>query len=191
MPESTRQIAARSLPIAWCQLSVAHIAIYHRSRENRDMMAHSAFTRASQPEGFLVERVMWPGEDPRRMVRIHHKFIVIDAETASPIIFTSSANMSNNALYNNDENLLEISNSPRLAAIYLAEFLRLYEHYRARIAFERFASGQQETFKLTPDARWARKYYVPGAPESKDGRDIGGQVGVLGGLGQCCGRGLH
>ena len=62
---------------------------------------------------------------------------------------------------------LEISNSPRLAAIYLAEFLRLYEHYRARIAFERFAGGQQETFKLTPDARWARKYYVPGAPESK------------------------
>ena len=72
--------------------------------------------------------------------------------------------MSNNALYNNDENLLEISNSPRLAAIYLAEFLRLYEHYRARIAFERFANGQQETFKLTPDARWARKYGRPWSP---------------------------
>jgi hypothetical protein len=37
----------------------------------------------------------------------------------------------------NDENLLEITESPRLAGIYLAEFLRLYEHYRARMAFDR------------------------------------------------------
>jgi hypothetical protein len=35
-----------------------------------------------KPEGFLVEGGLWPGEDPRQMVRIHHKFIVIDAEVS-------------------------------------------------------------------------------------------------------------
>jgi glycogen operon protein len=51
--------------------------------------------------------------------------LVIDAETDSPTIFSGSANMSGHALYRNDENLLEITECPRLAAIYLAEFLVL------------------------------------------------------------------
>ena len=45
--------------------------------------------------------------------------------------------MSGNSVFNNDENLLEIKGS-RLACIYLAEFLRLYEHYRARAGFIEF-----------------------------------------------------
>jgi phosphatidylserine/phosphatidylglycerophosphate/cardiolipin synthase-like enzyme len=61
---------------------------------------------------------------------VHHKFIVINAEGDDPAIFTGSANMSNNAQYNNDENLLQIKGSKELAACYLAEFLRLYEQYR-------------------------------------------------------------
>jgi phosphatidylserine/phosphatidylglycerophosphate/cardiolipin synthase-like enzyme len=62
---------------------------------------------------------------------VHHKFIVIDAEGANPVVYTGSANMSRNSEQYNDENLLEIRDA-RIAAIYLAEFLRLYEHYRAR-----------------------------------------------------------
>jgi phospholipase D-like protein len=65
-------------------------------------------------------------------VHIHHKFIVIDAATATPTIYTGSANMSNNSVHRNDENLLEITGSPSLAQAYFAEFMRLYEHYRAR-----------------------------------------------------------
>ena len=59
-----------------------------------------------------------------------------------------------------------------MAKAYLAEFLRLYEHYRARLAFVR-AQEQgpaQTTFKLTPNASWAKKYFTPGRPEEKSRR---------------------
>ena len=65
-------------------------------------------------------------------VHIHHKFIIIDADTDSPTIYTGSANLSENSTHQNDENLLEITGSPELAQTYLAEFMRIYEHYRAR-----------------------------------------------------------
>jgi len=43
------------------------------------------------------------------MVRVHHKFVVIDGETDKPIVYTGSANFSGNALHHNDENLIEIT----------------------------------------------------------------------------------
>ncbi|MGB8892817.1 MAG: phospholipase D-like domain-containing protein [Pseudolabrys sp.] len=100
-------------------------------------------------------------------VFIHHKFVVIDAETKSPTIFTGSANMSGNALYRNDENLLEITECPRLAAIYLAEFMRLYEHYRARATWNRYIRGRVRTYTLSRDARWTGKAYKKGTPERR------------------------
>ena len=104
-------------------------------------------------------------------VIVHHKFVVIDAETDSPVIYTGSANMSGNSVFNNDENLLEIKGSPRLAQIYLAEFLRLYEHYRARARFIKFKLSHQPAaqagFSLRPDRSWADKHFAPGSPEFK------------------------
>ena len=66
------------------------------------------------------------------------------------------------SLHHNDENLLEITKCPRIAGMYMAEFLRLYEHYRARIK-----SKDIKTFKLTPDYGWSRKYFKAGSPETK------------------------
>ena len=60
------------------------------------------------------------------------KFIIIDADTDQPTIYTGSANLSKNSTNHNDENLLEITGSTALARTYLAEFMRIYEHYRAR-----------------------------------------------------------
>jgi PLD-like domain len=143
------------------------LELYHRSRDHRDVAGKSVFAGDAVPFGFSPELKLLPGENQLRAIRIHHKFIVVDAETEQPILYTGSANLSNNSLYNNDENLLEVVGSRQLADAYLAEFLRLYEHYRARIAFNRFQAGDQSTFKLTPDARWARKYYRQGSPEYK------------------------
>jgi phosphatidylserine/phosphatidylglycerophosphate/cardiolipin synthase-like enzyme len=128
--------------------------LFHRSRKDRKEVAFDYFGHEGvpAPEGFLPEfsTIDTSAYDlsankktsksktgktaklkPIPAVHIHHKFIVIDAETDDPTIYTGSANMSNNSTYNNDENLLEIKNS-RLAKIYLAEFMRLYEHYRTR-----------------------------------------------------------
>ena len=93
---------------------------------------------------------------------IHHKFIVIDAEGANPVVYTKPANMSRNSEQYNDENLLEIRDQ-RIAAIYLAEFLRLYEHYRARaLAINAKqhgtdgGTGAHARLALAPDSSWAK-----------------------------------
>ena len=82
--------------------------------------------------------------------------------------------MSGNSVFNNDENLLEIKGSPRLARIYLAEFLRLYEHYRARARFIEFRQRGGGTMtpsefglSLLKDRSLANKHYTAGTPEFK------------------------
>ena len=152
----------------------AKVAIMNRAKEDDDIVGFSGFKRADTPTDFLPERILWPGEDPKIMVRVHHKFVVVDAEGDNPLVFTGSANFSGNSLHNNDENLLEISECPRLAGMYLAEFLRLFEHYRARMAFERRASGDSDAFKLTSDNSWSKKYYKEGSPECKARKEMAG-----------------
>ncbi len=98
---------------------------------------------------------------------------VLDAEGATPIVCTGSANMSRNSEQYNDENLLEFRDA-RIAAIYLAEFLPRYEHYRARararalsIETKRRGAGTQRQLALAPDSSWAKKYYLAGSVEEK------------------------
>ena len=104
-------------------------------------------------------------------MHIHHKFIVIDGNTDDPTIYTGSANLSNNSTHRNDENLLEIKGNPDLARTYVAEFMRLYEHYRARARFIRFKLSNQPAsqagFALRPNRTWADKHYTAGSPEFK------------------------
>lgn len=152
---------------------LASLEIYHRSKDKKDVIGAEFFSAEDVPEGFEPEINIFPGEKPPDYppVIIHHKFIVIDAETESPVIYTGSANMSGNSVFNNDENLLEIKGSPRLAQIYLAEFLRLYEHYRARARFidyrRKGGSASASGLELQKDRKWADKHYTPGTPEYK------------------------
>ncbi|GAC1304556.1 MAG: phospholipase D-like domain-containing protein [Vulcanimicrobiaceae bacterium] len=165
--------------------------IYDRARKAADVrtidvVGHDAFAKYV-PTGFAHETSSLaprPGAPPGQRgggippVFVHHKFIVIDAETDRPIIFTGSANMSNNSSFNNDENVLQIVGDSRLAAIYLAEFMRLFEHYRARFAYEQRtgvalsasatsarkapAVADPAAFTLTPDSRWSDDWYAAG-----------------------------
>ncbi|KWO51103.1 phospholipase D-like domain-containing protein [Burkholderia territorii] len=161
------QHAGQSLDAA----TLANLELYHRQRDRRDVIDAAYFSPATVPKGFEPELRLFPGEPAPAYppVVIHHKFIVIDAEGANPIVYTGSANMSRNSEQYNDENLLEIRDA-RIAAIYLAEFLRLYEHYRARalsIETKRHGAGAQRQLALAPDSSWAKKYYVAGSPEEK------------------------
>ncbi|VWB95767.1 phospholipase [Burkholderia lata] len=155
--------------------TLANLELYHRSRDNHDVIDAAYFSPATVPQGFEPELRLFPGEPVPAFppVVIHHKFIVIDAEGANPVVYTGSANMSRNSEQYNDENLLEIRDQ-RIAAIYLAEFLRLYEHYRARAltihAKQRgtdAGTGAHARLALAPDSSWAKKYYVAGSPEAK------------------------
>ena len=138
------------------------------------MIGAEFFSAALTPAGFQTEINVFPGENAPSYppVLVHRKFIVIDAEADAPIIYTGSANMSGNSVFRNDENLLEIKGSARLAQLYLAEFLGLYEHcYRARARFiEWKRSGQapeDAAFALRPNRDWADRHYTAGAPEYK------------------------
>jgi phosphatidylserine/phosphatidylglycerophosphate/cardiolipin synthase-like enzyme len=106
------------------------VAIYDRNKDPKQLEVggHEVFGKGSTPMGFSWEDSTL-GKSGAYPVYIHHKFVVIDAETANPVIYTGSANMSVNSVFYNDENLLEITSCPRLAEIYLAEFMRLFEHY--------------------------------------------------------------
>ena len=149
--------------------ALANLALYHRSRANRDVIDAAYFSPATTPAGFEPELRLFPGEKapPYAPVIVHHKFIVIDAEGDEPIVYTGSANMSSNSEHDNDENLLEIRDR-RIAGIYLAEFLRLYEHYRAHaIGIGEQRAAHVARLKLQPGRQWADKYYRPGSPEAK------------------------
>lgn len=143
----------------------AQIAILNQAEKDHDVAGFAGFPAGDTPTGFAPERILWPGENPKIMVRVHHKFVVVDAEGDHPVVYTGSANFSGNSLHGNDENLLEITNCPRLAGMYMAEFLRLYEHYRARMAFDRRAAGDPNTFTLAANNSWTTLYYTPGRPE--------------------------
>jgi len=170
------------------------VTLYNRSRKDKKVLAYNYFRPGSTPTGFLpefstIDTSAWSTNAPPKAasgekgggappaVHIHHKFLVIDADTDSPTIYTGSANMSNNSLHNNDENLLEITKAPGLAGAYYAEFIRLYEHYRARALWNiahpsapgKTAVGPKApppAFVLkTSREAWAKKAYTPGTPE--------------------------
>jgi phosphatidylserine/phosphatidylglycerophosphate/cardiolipin synthase-like enzyme len=169
------------------------IDIYNRSRRDQLTIAYDYFRPGMTPAGFLPElsavdmtarSTLGPAKPsgkrkrPPPAVHIHHKFIVIDADTDAPTIFTGSANLSKNSTNFNDENLLEITGSPALAQTYFAEFMRLYEHYRSRAIWDQthrrvgpkkrgpLPQKTQDTFTLkTKRDAWVRRAYQRGTPE--------------------------
>ena len=132
-------------PRAPSEATTVKVQLFNRSRKDKKVLAYSYFRPGDTPAGFLPEfstvdlssrSTLPPPKSGKKggppAVHIHHKFIIIDADTDQPTIYTGSANLSKNSTNHNDENLLEITGSTALARTYLAEFMRIYEHYRAR-----------------------------------------------------------
>lgn len=135
------------------------VEVFHRSREDMKVVDYQRFASGEQPEGFLPEAYTIdtssfstnPPPKPKKgkksagppPVHIHHKFILIDGDTSTPVLFTGSANMSDNSTHNNDENLLHIVGNRQLSQAYLAEFMRLYEHYHARAEWDYKQEGKK------------------------------------------------
>jgi phosphatidylserine/phosphatidylglycerophosphate/cardiolipin synthase-like enzyme len=169
------------------------VTLFNRSRTDKKVLTYSYFRPGKTPASFLPElsavdfssrSTLPPPQGGAKKgppaIHIHHKFIIVDAETRKPTIFTGSANLSANSTNHNDENLLEITGSTALAQTYLAEFLRLYEHYRAR-ALWNLAHPSRKTREMLPPAvvremaaaftlrrtrdAWVKGAYKSGTPE--------------------------
>lgn len=181
------------------------VTLFNRSRKDKKVLAYSFFRPGATPAEFLPElssvdlssesTLPPPKAGPKKRgppaVHIHHKFIVIDADTDDPTIYTGSANLSNNSTHKNDENLLEIKGNPQLARTYLAEFMRLYGHYRARALWNLAHGGGAKrgrkkrsksadsrvadafTLKRSRDA-WAKGAYTPGTPDFRARTQLAG-----------------
>jgi phosphatidylserine/phosphatidylglycerophosphate/cardiolipin synthase-like enzyme len=63
---------------------------------------------------------------------VHTKFMLLDPLSWDPIVITGSANFSKASTTNNDENMLVIRGSTRVADVYLTEFMRLFNHFEFR-----------------------------------------------------------
>jgi len=138
------------------------------------------------PQGWLAELNALPsakkqtaGSFDFSTIHVHHKFVLIDGETNHPILFTGSANLSKNSSTRNDENTLWITGHTPLAQTYLAEFMRLFEHYRSRPT-KRAGRGKDMAGKTTrPPLRldatgqkWWPKYFKP-SPSATARRSFG------------------
>ena len=97
---------------------------------------------------------------------IHCKFLLMDPLGADPIVVTGSANFSDASTNDNDENMLLIRGSKRVADIYFTEFNRLFNHYYFRSVVEATAKARQAgepppkdgSLELTEDDTWLKKY---------------------------------
>jgi hypothetical protein len=66
-------------------------------------------------------------------------------DTDSPTIYTGSPNFSKASEQSNDENVLEIKGNAALGHAYVAEFMRLYNHYRARAIWNEYHESGKKT----------------------------------------------
>jgi phosphatidylserine/phosphatidylglycerophosphate/cardiolipin synthase-like enzyme len=160
--------------------------IFHRSRQQEDTLPYSAFGTTA-PRGFLPElRAIdtsqydcsvkkGRGRQPPP-IHVHHKFIVVDGDTDAPTIYTGSPNFSAASEHSNDENVLEIKGNTAVAGVYVAEFFRLYNHYRARAIWARTHEPSHVSKKKTSDEQdplvlkktrdgWVKLAYREGSKE--------------------------
>jgi phosphatidylserine/phosphatidylglycerophosphate/cardiolipin synthase-like enzyme len=89
---------------------------------------------------------------------IHTKVLLVDPFGKNPLLISGSANFSDNSTRRNDENMLIIRGDTRVVDIYVTEFMRLFDHFRARTFGQ---TPSEETHYLTPDDKWTNPYFNP------------------------------
>lgn len=92
---------------------------------------------------------------------IHDKFLLVDPLGDDPVVVTGSANFSPASQSANDENMLVIRGSTRVADIYFGEFMRIFDHLYSRYVVAKImAAGTND-----PDAGYLKDTaaeWVPG-----------------------------
>jgi phosphatidylserine/phosphatidylglycerophosphate/cardiolipin synthase-like enzyme len=116
---------------------------------------------------------------------IHTKYLIVDPLTDDPTVVTGSANFSKPSTVDNDENMLVIRGSTRVADIYLTEFMRLFTHMRFRSAVVGSSKEARAPDPAEPDVssrkhlheddKWVTDFYVPAdSPKARERRLFSG-----------------
>ena len=121
-------------------------------------------THTKLEEWFVDEELARPANNGH-VFFVHSKFLIIDALSADPLVCSGSANFSTGSLISNDENMLLIRGETRVADIYLTEFDRIFRHFYARDAINRFAQhgDQDNPLLLDTTDNWIAPNFKPGS----------------------------
>lgn len=103
------------------------IALRTASGGNPPPISPAALSGPSVPEPFRSEPSGGGG------IRMHHKFVVLDFDRPTARVWLGSYNFSGPADRSNGENLLLVRDR-RVATSYMVEALRIFDHYRFRVA---------------------------------------------------------
>jgi phosphatidylserine/phosphatidylglycerophosphate/cardiolipin synthase-like enzyme len=91
---------------------------------------------------------------------LHTKYMLVDPLGANPLVVSGSANFSEASTTNNDENMLIIRGNPRVADIYLGEFMRLYRHFAFRDWLTQHPDAQEvQVGHLDETDQWWKRYF--------------------------------
>ena len=88
-----------------------------------------------------------------RNLYIHDKFMLVDPLGQDPVVVTGTANFSPASQSNNDENMLVIRDSRRVADIYFGEFMRIFDHLYSRYLIAKFRDQRTQD----PDAGYLKE----------------------------------
>lgn len=126
------------------------------------VIAAGAKLEENDLENFVGERLT----GFNRNYYIHDKFLLVDPLGDDPIVVTGTANFSRPSQHANDENMLVIRGSERVADIYFGEFMRIFDHL-----YSRYIVGKMKKLGLNdPDAgflkedweEWVPAHFKPG-----------------------------
>ena len=94
----------------------------------------------------------------------HTKFMLVDPLGEHPLVISGSGNFSDPSIHENDENMLIIQDDPRVADIYLGEFMRIFNHFYFRFLTKNLGSPKTN---LAPDDSWAARYFDEKTPSHR------------------------
>jgi len=102
----------------------------HRAaQDGAEQVRHRAYLSKGAFDRWLAERLTGLNVNVRYL---HTKYMLVDPLGTSPLVVSGSANFSEASTQDNDENMLIIRGEPRVADIYIGEFMRLYRHFAFR-----------------------------------------------------------
>jgi hypothetical protein len=103
----------------------------------------------------------WSTEILGQGVHIHSKVIVLDPFGEHPVVMTGSHNLGLKASSKNDDNLIIIEGSGRLAAAYAANIIATYQTYRWNSYVEQHRQDPKVWHGLVDNDTWQQSYLDP------------------------------
>lgn len=124
----------------------------YKPGQSTGVLTSFAYLKAHVPPPFQAEIDGGMGQV------IHDKFIVVDFNDHTPLVFTGSSNLAEGGEMDNGDNLLAISDRATAIA-YAVEAIRLVDHYHFRANMQSATTARP--LVLQPNDAWCKPYYDP------------------------------